>query len=242
MALMEGWMDTTHTFHLPFDEMMITTVDFVAITRLPFGGQSVVFDDQLRNLDRQSFPSMEVQLKVCIHNIENLSVLTTLERPNLRMGCHCVPVEVAFPSWFILRHVLPRADVAAAQRGLATTDHLATFVPDAYAIFQQQQQHGKRVRGSSNSRVVDIVVVVDKLEHGPGASFSLILDFIGQPAQGMLETHLVSITDYNEVSQLYEATRLKLTMARLSDEHVSRVSMVPPAGRGRGAQRGGHAG
>ncbi|KDP24578.1 hypothetical protein JCGZ_26527 [Jatropha curcas] len=55
----------------------------------------------------------------------------------------------------------------------------------------------------------------------------------------MLETHIVSpyrmsppvcthvsIADYNEVSQLYEAVCLKVAMARLSDEHVSRVSMA----------------
>ncbi|KDP34656.1 hypothetical protein JCGZ_11004 [Jatropha curcas] len=37
-------------------------------------------------------------------------------------------------------------------------------------------------------------------------------------AQGILEKHLslVSINDYNEVRQLYEATRLKLGVARLS--------------------------
>ncbi|KDP34743.1 hypothetical protein JCGZ_11269 [Jatropha curcas] len=83
---------------------------------------------------------------------------------------------------------------------------------------------------------------------------------------------LLSIDDYNEVYQLYEAARLKLVEARLSDEHISigintikkktcnayamhacnaitnfhefmqRVDMVPPAGRGRGMRRGGHAG
>ncbi|KDP23829.1 hypothetical protein JCGZ_00105 [Jatropha curcas] len=45
MALMERWMDTTHIFHLSFGEMTITPVDFVAITRLPFKGRSVIFYD-----------------------------------------------------------------------------------------------------------------------------------------------------------------------------------------------------
>ncbi|KDP21714.1 hypothetical protein JCGZ_03588 [Jatropha curcas] len=53
MVLMERWMDNTHTFRLPFGEMMITSVDFVAIAGLPFGGRSIVFDDQLRTQDRQ---------------------------------------------------------------------------------------------------------------------------------------------------------------------------------------------
>ncbi|KDP34327.1 hypothetical protein JCGZ_12675 [Jatropha curcas] len=51
LALMEWWMDTTYTLHLPFDKMTITLVDFIAITRLHFGGRSVAFDDQLRTLD-----------------------------------------------------------------------------------------------------------------------------------------------------------------------------------------------
>ncbi|KDP25883.1 hypothetical protein JCGZ_23728 [Jatropha curcas] len=52
----------------------------------------------------------------------------------------------------------------------------------------------------------------------------------------------VSIDNYNEVCQLYEAARLMLAVARLSDEHVSRVDMAPPASRGRGIQRGRRAG
>ncbi|KDP39463.1 hypothetical protein JCGZ_05144 [Jatropha curcas] len=51
----------------------------------------------------------------------------------------------------------------------------------------------------------------------------------------------VSVDDYNKVCQLYEATRFKLAVVRLSDEHIYKASTTPPAGRGRGAQRGGHA-
>ncbi|KDP35450.1 hypothetical protein JCGZ_10833 [Jatropha curcas] len=92
---------------------------------------------------------------------------------------------------------------------------------------------------------------IGKAEHGPGASFSFILERTGQAAQGMLETHLVSssrmtplgcthvsISSYNEVCQLYEAARLKLPVARLSDEHISRASMAPLASRGREFQYG----
>ena len=35
------WMDTTHTFHLPFGEMTITPLDFVAIIRLSFSGEPI---------------------------------------------------------------------------------------------------------------------------------------------------------------------------------------------------------
>ncbi|KDP29607.1 hypothetical protein JCGZ_19134 [Jatropha curcas] len=52
----------------------------------------------------------------------------------------------------------------------------------------------------------------------------------------------VFIANYNEVCQLYKAALLKLALVRLSDEHVSRISMVPPAGHGRGIQCGRHAG
>ncbi|KDP47100.1 hypothetical protein JCGZ_03908 [Jatropha curcas] len=48
---MERWMGTIHTFHLSFGEMTITPVEFAAIMGLPFGGQSVVFDDWMRTLD-----------------------------------------------------------------------------------------------------------------------------------------------------------------------------------------------
>ncbi|KDP30066.1 hypothetical protein JCGZ_18391 [Jatropha curcas] len=170
-------------------------------------------------------------------------------------------------------------DIVAVWRGSAATDHLAAFVHSAYAVFlrtqllvhvpppaefdpfaeaedldrgkgaAQQQQHGKHLRRGSESRASDATIVVGTPEHGPGASFSFILDRTCQPTQGMLEMHIVSlyqmhlsIDDYNKVCHLYEAVRLKLAVARLSDEHVSRVDMAPPAGRGRGMQRGEHVG
>ena len=40
-ALVEQWMDTTHTFHLPFGEMTITPLDFTVITGLSFSGEPV---------------------------------------------------------------------------------------------------------------------------------------------------------------------------------------------------------
>ena len=42
-ALVERWMDSTHTFHLPFGEMTIAPLDFAAITGLSFSGLPVPF-------------------------------------------------------------------------------------------------------------------------------------------------------------------------------------------------------
>ena len=44
-ALVERWMDTTHTFYLPFGEMIVT-LDFVAITGLSFSREPVPFSSE----------------------------------------------------------------------------------------------------------------------------------------------------------------------------------------------------
>ncbi|KDP37676.1 hypothetical protein JCGZ_06904 [Jatropha curcas] len=105
------------------------------------------------------------------------------------------------------------------------------FLADAI-IDPVTQPHGKCVRTGSNSSALDTTVIIGKPEHRPSASFSFILDGMGQVTQVMLETHLVSIFDYDEVCRLYEAARLKFTVARLSDEHVSRARMAPPTSLG----------
>ncbi|KDP36651.1 hypothetical protein JCGZ_07869 [Jatropha curcas] len=51
----------------------------------------------------------------------------------------------------------------------------------------------------------------------------------------------VSIADYNEVCQLYEAVRLKLAWQD-TPTSMYLASVAPPAGRGQGFQRGGRAG
>ncbi|KDP43307.1 hypothetical protein JCGZ_24228 [Jatropha curcas] len=71
------------------------------------------------------------------------------------------------------------------------------------------------VRRGSDFKALDTTVIVSRPEYGPGASFSFISEHVEWVAQGMLETHLVSITDYNQVSQFYEVARLKLAMARV---------------------------
>ncbi|KDP30663.1 hypothetical protein JCGZ_16219 [Jatropha curcas] len=48
------------------------------------------------------------------------------------------------------------------------------------------------IRRGSDSEAPDTTIIISKLEHGPGASFSFISERIGWTAQGMLETHLVS--------------------------------------------------
>ena len=40
-ALIDRWMDTTHSFHIPFGEINITPLDFIAITGLSFFGEPI---------------------------------------------------------------------------------------------------------------------------------------------------------------------------------------------------------
>ena len=39
-------MDTTHTFHLPFQEITITPLDFATITRLSFSGEPIPLSNE----------------------------------------------------------------------------------------------------------------------------------------------------------------------------------------------------
>ena len=43
-ALIERWMDTTHTFHTRVGELTISPMSFSAITGIAFGGALVPFD------------------------------------------------------------------------------------------------------------------------------------------------------------------------------------------------------
>ena len=43
-ALMERWMDSIHTFHLPVGELTLDPVAFVAITGVACAGETVPFD------------------------------------------------------------------------------------------------------------------------------------------------------------------------------------------------------
>ena len=43
-ALIERWMDTTHTFHTHVGELTISPMSFSAITRITFGGTPVPFN------------------------------------------------------------------------------------------------------------------------------------------------------------------------------------------------------
>lgn len=46
-VLIERWMDTTHSFHLPFEEMTTTLLDFITITRLIFFKEPVPFSNEV---------------------------------------------------------------------------------------------------------------------------------------------------------------------------------------------------
>ena len=43
-ALIERWIDTTHTFHTRVGELIISPMSFSTITRIAFGGTLVPFD------------------------------------------------------------------------------------------------------------------------------------------------------------------------------------------------------
>ena len=40
-------MDTTHSFHLPFEEMTVTPLDFAAITRMSFFGEPTPLSNEV---------------------------------------------------------------------------------------------------------------------------------------------------------------------------------------------------
>ena len=46
-ALMERWMDSTHTFHLPCGEFTIDPISFATITGIACAGDPVPFDKRL---------------------------------------------------------------------------------------------------------------------------------------------------------------------------------------------------
>ncbi|XP_055960635.1 protein MAINTENANCE OF MERISTEMS-like [Mercurialis annua] len=52
-ALMERWIDTTHTFHLPVGELTTAPLDFLLITGMTFGGSPVPFDGGLGFYDQR---------------------------------------------------------------------------------------------------------------------------------------------------------------------------------------------
>ena len=53
-ALVERWMDTTHTFHLPFGEMTISPGDFAYLTSIPCDRRLIEFDASLYQPTLQS--------------------------------------------------------------------------------------------------------------------------------------------------------------------------------------------
>ncbi|KDP44339.1 hypothetical protein JCGZ_19206 [Jatropha curcas] len=115
-------------------------------------------------------------------------------------------------------YYLKERDIAAAQRESVATDQLAAFMTRAYAVFVRSQL---------------LVHISPLIEFNPFAEAEEL-----DRGQGAALVQL-SVDDYNEVCQLYEAARLKLVVGRVSDEH--RFDVAPPTGRGRETQCVGHA-
>ncbi|KDP20557.1 hypothetical protein JCGZ_04201 [Jatropha curcas] len=98
----------------------------------------------------------------------------------------------------------------------------------SFVIFQQQRR--KRVMRGSESRAPDTTIIVGKSKHRSGASSPLFWTVQVRLLMAYWR-HIfylcpclilqVSIDDYNEVCQLYEAAQLKLVVARLLDELIS---------------------
>ncbi|KDP25894.1 hypothetical protein JCGZ_23720 [Jatropha curcas] len=140
---------------------------------------------------------------------------------------------------------------ATARRGTTATEHLADFVP---AIFSRTQIL-VRVHPSTNDEPAPKVEEVVAGDQGAapsrqqcskhvrrGSTFTFLSASKGLPVQGMQEMHTMSpyrmfpsgcthmfLKDYNEVSQLFKATRLKLVVARLYDEHISTLAPMDKA-------------
>ena len=53
-ALIERWMDTTHTFHTLVGELTISPMSFSAITKIAFGGAPVPFDISYYRLSKDA--------------------------------------------------------------------------------------------------------------------------------------------------------------------------------------------
>ncbi|KDP30517.1 hypothetical protein JCGZ_16695 [Jatropha curcas] len=128
------------------------------------------------------------------------------------------------PCRFSRRYAHTTSDILAFWKmlnGLAW-DRLLVHVPPSteFDLFAKVEELD-RDQGIAPARAPNMAIIVGKPEHGPGASFSFISERTRWTTQGMLETHLVSIANYNEVCQLYEAMRLKLAVMRLSNKHIS---------------------
>ncbi|KDP41051.1 hypothetical protein JCGZ_03157 [Jatropha curcas] len=138
------------------------------------------------------------------------------------------------------RSIRLEQDIAVAQRGSAATDHLA-FMPGTYAIFVRTQL----LFHIPPLTEFDPFVEAEDLDeaaacnskHGcqcwqARAQTSCLFLFYSKQHwsnyTGMLEMHFVSISNYNEVSQFYEAACLKLVVARLSEFNIipKRIPMV----------------
>ena len=88
-ALMERWMDSTHTFHLPVGELTLDPVSFAVITGVAYAGEPVPFDRCLVPMTPDRVAYIERLLRVvptmkATHTVKFDSILSHYSRINLR--------------------------------------------------------------------------------------------------------------------------------------------------------------
>ena len=88
-ALMERWMDSTHTFHLPVGEFTLDPVSFTAITGVACAGEPVPFDRCLVPMTPDRAAYVERLLGVvptmkATHTVKFDSILSHYSRIDLR--------------------------------------------------------------------------------------------------------------------------------------------------------------
>ncbi|KDP37639.1 hypothetical protein JCGZ_07839 [Jatropha curcas] len=161
-----------------------------------------------------------------------------------------VPNDVSY-YMLSTRLIRLKQDIAAARRGLAAIDHLAAFVPALMSylcgpnfwsssllllclILSLRRRSWTEAMAVPLFRWISSLLFCSQLLPLCALFTDVSYSYSSSSNTGMLETHLVSpyqmsppscthvsIDDYNEVCQLYEAAYLKLAVARLLDEHVS---------------------
>ncbi|KDP30040.1 hypothetical protein JCGZ_18616 [Jatropha curcas] len=172
-------MDTAYTFNLPFGEMMITAVDFAAITGLPFEGWYVIFDDQMRTLNHSGLrvslraairvkPTISDNKDLCIRGVRlNVGYWRIIKIDSVGVGYHSCyerfSCHISFSSLYVWCLCHLRADQLLV--------HIP-FPSEFYPFVEVEElnrgqgialvQRRKRVRRGSNSRAPNMVAVVSK--------------------------------------------------------------------------------
>ncbi|KDP33064.1 hypothetical protein JCGZ_13650 [Jatropha curcas] len=157
---------------------------------------------------------MEIQPKVCSYYLGGISVSAAVERPVIGSDRE------------LLVHIPP----------------LSEFDPFVKAEEPDRGQGGapaqcdKRVRRGFDFEAPNTTIPISRSTSQVLPSLSFWSAKASQHRACWRPILCLSLLDYNEVCQLYEAARLKLAIARLSDEHVSVISVVPREGQGAGCR------